>query len=258
MVTLVAIFAGPLSVHDPYQTSYSALNMPPDSLHWAGTDHFSRDQLARLMIGARISLIVGISAVLLGSSTGFVWGVLSGFLGGKFDLIGQRFVDLLLAFPSLILALTLLVALGQSPGTVIIAIGIGSVPASTRVIRSVSLATRGCTYVDAARAIGASDWQIMIRHIAPNCLAPWLVIASAGLGGAILAEASLSFLGLGVPPPTATWGAMLSGRVTLSLEPHWWLVLFPGLSIVFTVLCFNILGDAIRDVLDPKSRGAAR
>jgi ABC-type dipeptide/oligopeptide/nickel transport system permease subunit len=220
-----------------------------------GTDEIGRDFLSRIIYGTRISLFVSFMAVLLGDGVGLVWGTASGYLGGKFDIIGQRFLDLLMSFPTLILALVLLLALGAGIHTVIIAIAITRIPTSTRVIRSVTLSIKENMYVDAAKAIGASDLRVMTLHIAPQCMAPFLILATAHLGTVIITEASLGFLGLGIPPPTPSWGNMLGGAVAGVFKPSWWLVIFPGVAITITVLAFNMFGDTIRDVLDPRLRG---
>ena len=199
--------------------------------------------------------MVAFVAVIVGDTLGAMWGIASGYLGGKFDIYSQRIIELLLSFPTLILAMVLLLGLGAGVFTVILAITITRIPLSVRVIRSVSLSVKENSYVEAARAIGASDVRIMGLHIAPQCLAPWLVLVTAQLGGVIVLEASLGFLGVGVPAPTPTWGNMLGGAVAATLKPEWWLVIFLGVAITITVLAFNLFGDSIRDALDPKLRG---
>ena len=226
----------------------------PNGEHVLGTDHAGRDILSRVMYGSRTTLFVAFMAVLFGTTVGALLGVSSAYLGGKTDLIMQRCMEVLQAFPDLILALLLLAALNPSLWTVTIAISVTRIPFGGRVIRSVALQIREMDYVTAARAIGASDNRIMLLHVSPQCVAPFLVLATAHLGVAILIEASLGFLGAGVPPPTATWGNMLSLASTATFKPLWWLVVFPGLAITITVLSFNLLGDALRDVLDPRLR----
>ncbi len=255
VVVLVALLADFIAPYPPLEANYSLLRHPPSASHPMGNDFLGRDVLTRLMFGARTSLLVAFSAVIIGKTIGFSWGIVSGYLGGRFDLFTQRIVEVLLAFPGIILALMLLVALGSGVVTVIIAISIGGVAGSTRVIRSVVLSVKEMPYVDAARAIGASHIRVMLLHVAPQCIAPAMVVASASLGGAIFAEAALSFLGLGVPPPNPSWGNMLNSASNEFLNPLWWMVVFPGMAITLTILAFNLFGDALRDHLDPKLRG---
>jgi ABC-type dipeptide/oligopeptide/nickel transport system permease subunit len=192
----------------------------------------------------------------MGDAVGFLWGLISGYLGRRFDMVSQRVLDVLLSFPTLILAMLMMVGLGAGLHTVIIAIAVTRVPLSTRVIRSVALSVREFAYVDAARAVGATPVRIMLRHVAPQCLAPLLVIVSLNLGTAIFAEAALSFLGLGVPPPTPSWGNMLGGVLAEAFRPPWWMVLTPGIAITLTIMAANLFGDALRDFLDPKLKRA--
>ena len=255
LVILVAALADLVAPYPPLEANYSMLRHPPSISHPMGNDFLGRDVLTRLMYGARTSLLVAFAAVIIGKSIGFSWGIVSGYMGGRFDLITQRIVEVLLAFPGIILALMLLVALGSGVVTVIIAISIGGVAGSTRVIRSVVLSVKEMPYVDAARAIGATHLRVMLLHVAPQCIAPAMVVASASLGGAIFAEAALSFLGLGVPPPNPSWGNMLNSASEEFLNPLWWMVVFPGMAITLTILAFNLFGDALRDHLDPKLRG---
>lgn len=258
LIGLVAIFAPVLATHDPLDANYDALRKAPSSAHLLGTDHLGRDVLSRIIFGTQITLMVAFVSVAIGDAIGFGWGILSGYLGGKVDLISQRFLDVLLSFPGVILALLLLVALGAGINTVIIAIAVTRVPGSTRVVRSVVLSVKETSYVESARAIGATPLRVMLRHIAPQCIAPLLVVASASLGGAIFTEAALSFLGMGVPPPHPSWGNMLGGILTESFRPPWWLAVFPGAAVTLTILAFNLLGDSLRDHLDPKLRGRLR
>jgi len=252
---LVAIFADQLAPYDPLVANYSVSRSPPSAAHVFGADQLGRDTLSRIIHGARVSLFVAVVSVLLGDSTGLLWGIASGYLGGRFDLVSQRLLDTLLSFPGLILAMLLLVGLGAGLQTVIIAIAVTRVPLATRVIRSVVLSLRNLAYVEAARTLGASNLRIMALHILPQCIAPFLVIVSANIGVAITTEAALSFLGIGVPPPTPTWGNMLGGVLAESFKPPWWLVVYPGVFLTATVLAANLFGDAIRDFLDPKLRG---
>ena len=255
VVALIAIFASFLAPLDPNAQNYSALLLTPNMDFPMGTDSLGRDTLSRVILGTQLSLIVSVSAVTLSKFIGFTWGILSGYVGGRFDLLSQRVLDVLISFPSVILALLLLVALGAGVNTVIIAIAATGIAGTTRIIRSVALLIRESEYVLAARMIGASPARIMIRHVTPQCIAPLLVVASASLGGAIFTEAALSYLGLGVPPPDPSWGNMLGGILVASFKPPWWLVVFPGCAITLTILAFNLFGDALRDHLDPRLRG---
>jgi ABC-type dipeptide/oligopeptide/nickel transport system permease subunit len=254
MMIVVAIFAPQIAPYDPLTGDYSVVRQPPSAKHLLGTDDVGRDVLSRLIYGARTSLLVGFGSVLLGDVVGLFWAVASGYKGRRFDLLSQRLVEVVLAFPGLILATMLLLVMGAGVQTVIIAIAVTRVPSSTRVIRSVALATREMIYVDAARVSGASSLRIMFRHIAPACVAPFLVIFSASLGIAITTEAALSFVGVGVPPPAPSWGTMLTGAAVGKFNPLWWLAVFPGLAITITVLAINLAGDSLRDFLDPQLR----
>ena len=256
LVVLMSVFANVISPYHPLDTNPIMAREPPDREHWMGYDEVGRDVLSRVIFGSRISLIVGITSVVFGTVLGSLWGLASGYLGGKFDLITQRAVEVWMSFPSLVLALSLLVVLGAGLHTVIIAVAFTRVPYGVRVIRSVSIAVKEFMYVDAARSIGASEMRVMLRHVLPNCVAPFLIIMTAHIGTAIIVEASLGFLGIGIPPPTASWGNMLGSAVGQAINPHWWRIVYPGVAIVITVLSFNIFGDAIRDVLDPRLRGS--
>ncbi|MGE3268837.1 MAG: ABC transporter permease [Chloroflexota bacterium] len=257
IIAFSAIFAEQVAPYDPLAGNYSAIRKAPSVEHWLGTDDVGRDVLSRLIYGARISLAVGFGAVLLGDLVGMVWGVASGYIGRRFDLLSQRLLEVVLAFPGLILATMLMLVLGAGIQTVIIAIAVTRVPACTRVIRAVALSTKEMLYVEAARVSGASSFRIMLRHIAPACIAPFLVIFSAHLGIAITTEAALSFVGVGVPPPSPSWGTMLSGAAVGKFNPLWWLAVFPGLAITLTVLSINLAGDSLRDFLDPQLRRRA-
>ncbi len=255
-IVLIATFAEVVATHHPTEEAdFKALREPPSAAHWMGTDDIGRDLYSRVIHGARISLFVALIAVMVGDLLGAIWGVATGYIGGRFDIYSQRFLELMMSFPTLILAMILVLAMGAGVWTVIVAIGITRIPLSVRVVRSVTLSVKEFAYVDAAQAIGASSTRVMIQHIAPQCVAPWLVLATAHLGSVIILEASLGFLGVGVPLPTATWGNMLGGTVAAGLIPRWWMVVFPGVAITVTVLAFNLFGDSIRDVLDPKLRG---
>jgi ABC-type dipeptide/oligopeptide/nickel transport system permease subunit len=249
---LVAIFAPYLAPYDPIEADFAAVRSAPSSAHLLGTDDLGRDVLSRLIFGARITLIVSISSVLLGDFLGFIWGVASGYFGGRFDMTSQRLVDVLMSFPALILALLLLAVVGAGLTTVIVAIAVTRIPVSTRITRSIVLSVKESAYVDSARMIGASHWRIMLLHVAPQCVAAILVVATLHLGAAIFAESALSFLGMGIPPPAPSWGNMLGGVLAAAFRPSWWLVLFPGLAITIAIMAANLLGDALRDFLDPK------
>lgn len=253
-IILIAVFADKIAPYDPLAGDYGAIRESPSAQHLFGTDSLGRDVLSRIIHGARVSLIVGFGAILLGDVLGFAWGVSSGYVGKRFDLVSQRFLEVLLAFPGLILATLFVMALGSGLVTVIIAVGVTMIPATTRVTRSVAMSVKEMTYVDAARVVGASPSRIMLRHIAPQCIAAFLVISTAHLGIAITVEAALSFLGIGVPPPTPSWGTMLGGATATMFSPPWWLAVFPGLAITVTVLSMNMIGDGLRDLLDPNLR----
>lgn len=252
---LMAAFAGVVAPEDPRYVDFNQLGTAPSSEYYLGTDYEGRDVLSRIIHGGRVSLQVSLFSVLLGTTAGAMWGIASAYFGGRFDIISQRLVEMVMSFPALVLAMVLLVALGGGIWTVIIAIAVTRLPYGVRVIRSVALSVKELTYVDAARAMGASDLRIMVQHIAPQCFAAFLVLATAHLGAAIVIEASLGFLGVGITPPTPSWGNMLGGVVANTYKPIWWLVVFPGVAISLTVLAFNLLGDALRDALDPKLRG---
>ena len=251
LVVLVALTAPWIAPRDPLKADFRRMNQPPDTQSFFGTDQVGRDTLSRVIYGARTSLFVAFSAVLLGTTVGSLWGVACGYLGGRFDLVSQRIMEVLQAFPDLILAMAISMAIGTGLPAVIAAIAVTRLPFGGRVIRSVAISVREMPFVEAGRAAGASQLRVMTLHVLPQCVAPYLVLATTHLGVAIVIEAALGFLGVGVPPPTPTWGNMLADAIT-GLIPHWWLVLFPGLAITVTVLAFNLLGDGIRDTLDPK------
>jgi ABC-type dipeptide/oligopeptide/nickel transport system permease subunit len=251
LVVLIALTAPWIAPREPLKADFRRMNKPPDAQSFFGTDQVGRDTLSRVMYGARTSLFVAFSAVLLGTTVGSLWGVACGYLGGRFDLVSQRIMEVLQAFPDLILAMAISMAIGTGLPAVIAAIAVTRIPFGGRVIRSVAISVREMPFVEAGRAAGASQLRVMTLHVLPQCVAPYLVLATTHLGVAIVIEAALGFLGVGVPPPTPTWGNMLADAIT-GLVPHWWLVLFPGLAITVTVLAFNLLGDGIRDTLDPK------
>ncbi len=254
LVILMAIAAPVFAPYHPLTADFTVMTESPDVSHPLGTDPLGRDTLSRIIYGARYTLIVAFAAVLLGTTSGAVLGVASAYLGGKFDLGVQRVLEVLQAFPDLILALLLMVALGPGLGTVILAIAVTRIPFGGRVVRSVALQVRELDYVTAARAVGVSSFRIMRLHVAPQCIAPYLVLATAHLGVAIIIEASLGFLGVGIPPPTPTWGNMLAMQGN-NLIPPWWLVVYPGVAITLIVLAFSLFGDGLRDYLDPRLRG---
>jgi peptide/nickel transport system permease protein len=200
-------------------------------------------------------MLASVTSAILGAAIAFAWGVSSGYLAGRFDLISQRVVEVLMSFSTLVLAMLLLIGLGAGLRTVILAIAISQVPGCTRIVRSSALAASKFAYVEAARSIGASPMRIVAREVAPQCIAPFLVVLTLNLGAAVFAEAALSFLGVGVPPPAPSWGNMLGGVLAAAFRPSWWLVAFPGIAITLTVIAANLLGDALRDFVDPKLRG---
>jgi peptide/nickel transport system permease protein len=249
-----AVFANFLTSYDPLTTNAALSLAHPSEAHWLGADAMGRDIYARIIFGARISLAVGLGSTILGCAFGIVLGLASGYLGGWVDLVIQRIVDVLQSVPLLVLALVMAAALGPALDNTIVAIAIPLVPYTARVIRSNTLALREQPFVEAARAIGMSEFRIAVRHVLPNTLAPLIVIATAQLGAAILTEASLSFLGLGVPEPHPSWGRMLSESAAEYVRVAPWLVIFPGAAISLAVFGTNLFGDALRDILDPRLR----
>jgi peptide/nickel transport system permease protein len=254
IVAFLAVAAPLVTVYDPNQVALRERKALPCWSHPLGTDYEGRDILTRLIYGGRVSFAVAFLSVVLGTTVGAVWGVASAYIGGRVDLYSQRLLEIFMSFPPLILAMVLVVGMGAGLWAVVIAIGMTRLPFGVRVVRSVALSLKEVTYVEAARAIGASHLRIMVRHLAPQCIAPYLVLATAQLGVAMVLEASLGFLGVGIPPPTPTWGNMMGGAVANVLIPHWPLVVFPGVTITVVVLAFNFLGDALRDALDPRLR----
>ena len=249
-----AFFAEIIAPFDPVVNDFEAMLLSPTWTHWLGTDEFGRDIFSRLVYGARTAMLVGFSAAFIGSSIGLVIGVSSAYFGGRIDILLQRVIDIFIAFPSIILALVVVVILGRGTENVIIAITIPLIPNCARVVRSSALAIREIPYVDAARALGFGHIRIVLRHMSPNVMAPYLIMLTTFLGQAILAEASLSYLGLGVQEPTAAWGLMLKSGAEEYAESAPWIAIFPGLAITMAVFGFNMFGDALRDVLDPKLR----
>lgn len=251
---LMALGANGLMTHDPLLTDPAAKLSAPSSQHLMGTDFMGRDLYSRIVLGARTSIVVGLAATALGLLFGVLVGLTSGFMGGKTDLVLQRLSDTLQALPGLILAMAMAAVLGPSVFNTILAIAIPKTPGIARVVRASTMALRELPYVEAARAMGMSEFRIAVRHILPNTLAPLIVLATAGLGGAILTEASLSFLGLGIAEPHPSWGKMLSESSTEYMSAAPWLVIFPGLAISLAVFGSNLLGDALRDIFDPRQR----
>lgn len=251
---LMAIFAEVITVFNPIENNLEFMLVPPDAQYWLGTDQFGRDLLTRIIFGARTALTVGFTCAIIGATLGLVLGVASAYFGGLFDLIVQRIVDVVMAFPLIILALAVVATLGPGTQNVIIAITIPFIPQCARVVRSNALAIREIPYVDAARALGFSDVRIILRHMAPNVMAPYLIMLTSFLGQAILLEASLSYLGLGVQEPTPAWGLMLQGGAEEFAESAPWVAIWPGVAISLAVFAFNLFGDGVRDTLDPKLR----
>ncbi len=254
LMALAAIFAQAISPYHPLATDYSAQFTPPNLSHWFGTDSFGRDIFSRIIYGSRTALLVGFTASLIGATLGLLIGVASAYFGGRIDLLTQRIVDIFISIPLIILALAVVAILGTGIFKVILAIIVPMIPRAARVCRSSALAIREVPYVDAARACGFGHRRIIFRHMLPNVVAPYLIILTAFLGQAILTEASLSFLGLGVQEPTPAWGLMLQGGAEEFAESAPWMAIFPGLAISAAVFAFNLLGDSLRDALDPKLR----
>ncbi len=255
ILTLVAAVLAPVIVpHDPLDLVHDPF-VSPSSIAWLGSDDLGRDVFSRIIAGARISMYVGVMSVLIGITIGTAVGILSAYVGGVLDLIIQRVVDALMAFPAIIMALGLMAALGASVNNIVAALVVILVPGAIRVIRSQVLSIKELDYTLAAQAIGARPWRIMIKHILPNVTASYIVLSTITLGLAIVIEASLSFLGVGVPPDVPTWGGMLTEGASQYIRNAPWLAVFPGLAISVIVFSINFLGDALRDTLDPRLRG---
>lgn len=250
---IVAIVGPFLTTYDPTKIDYSIKLLKPSADHWFGTDHNGRDIFTRVIHGMHLSLFIGFVSVAVGAVIGVPLGIVSGYYGGKLDAVIMRITDVFLAFPGILLALALVSVLGGNLINVIIAVGVFSIPSFARIVRGSTLATRKLEYVDAVRALGATDFRIIFKHILPNIVSPIIVQATLRIGTAIIAASALSFLGLGVKPPIPEWGAMLSdGRNFMFENPH--VTFFPGLAIVVVVLAFNIFGDGLRDAFDPKTK----
>jgi peptide/nickel transport system permease protein len=255
VIIVAAVFADQISPYPPNVQNLRNRLQPPSAEHWLGTDQFGRDILSRIIHGGRISLQVGFIAVGIALAIGGLMGVLAAYYGGWLDSVFMGIVDVLLALPAFLLALAIVATLGPSLTNVMIAVGVANIPSFARITRSAALTVRELDYVSAAHAAGSSDLRIMFKHIIPNSLSPVIVQVTLSLAGAILAAAGLSFLGLGAQPPTPEWGSMLNAARPFIREAHW-AVTFPGLAIVVTVLALNLVGDALRDALDPRMRGA--
>jgi peptide/nickel transport system permease protein len=253
-MVVMAVFADYISPYDPELNDFAAMLVAPGADYWLGTDQFGRDIMTRLIYGARTALFVGFTASFVGAGIGLVLGVMSAYFGGTFDLIFQRVMDVFMSFPLIILALAIVSIFGTELQYVIIAITIPFIPRCARVVRSNALAIREIPYVDAARALGYSHSRIILRHMVPNVMAPFLIMLTSMVGQAILLEASLSYLGLGVQEPVAAWGLMLQGGAEEYIESEPWIAIFPGIAISLAVFGFNLFGDSVRDVLDPRLR----
>jgi peptide/nickel transport system permease protein len=251
----LALFADRIAPYDYDETIAGARMRPPSARFWMGTDNLGRDVWTRVVFGARVSMTVGFGAVLLGTALATLIGVTSGYFAGGYDSVVQRVVDAWQAFPFLIIVLSLMAVLGPGRLNVILALGVAGAAGASRVIRSATVAIVGNPYVEGARALGCGHLRILARHVLPNVAAPIIILATIGLGSAILAESALSFLGFGVPPPYPSWGGMLSGSGRSYMYQAPWMALWPGLAISLAVYGFNMLGDALRDVLDPRLRG---
>ena len=260
MLTVAAVGARFIAPYDPLDVDFAAMMTPPSPQHWLGTDSFGRDILSRIIYGARTALSIGFLSSFLGITLGALIGISSAYAGGWIDLVSQRLVEILLAFPIIVFALVVVTMLGRSQVwgidlNLILAIAVPIVPKVARVMRTAALTIRELPYLDAARALGFGAPRIVLRHICPNVAAPYLILLSAYIAQAILLEASLSFLGVGVTEPQPSWGLMLAGDAAQFYREAPWMILFPGLAISLAVFAFNLFGDSLRDWLDPKFRG---
>lgn len=255
MMILIAFLADVIAPYTYQEQNYQAVRQAPNLQFIFGTDQFGRDIFSRVVHGARISMLVGFLAVLSGTGAGAIVGLISGYFMGKIDAVVQRIVDMWMSFPDLILALTIVAVFGNTIPNVILAIAATIMPRGVRVIRSATISIREMDYTMAARSIGASDLRTMLRHVMPNTVAPFLIIMSSMFGTAILTEAGLSFLGLGISEPTPSWGRMLTGQAAQYMATSPWILIFPGVFISITVMGFAFFGDALRDLFDPRQRG---
>ncbi len=254
IMMVTALLADLIAPYDPVANAFDRMHLAPSAAHWLGTDQFGRDLLSRIIYGSRTALLVGFVSAGIGATVGLVLGVASAYFGGRFDLIFQRLMDIFMAFPLIIMALAVVSIFGTGAQNVIIAITIPFIPRCARVVRSSALTVREIPYIDAARSCGFGHSRIILRHMVPNVMAPYLIMITAFVGQAILLEASLSYLGLGVQEPTPAWGLMLQGGAEEYAESAPWIAIFPGLAITLAVFAFNLFGDALRDILDPKLR----
>ena len=253
VLVVVAVIGPAIAPYDPLRPDFRRIAEPPSAQHWLGTDQNGRDILSRVIHGTRISVSIGVAAVLLGLAVGTTMGLVAGYFGGRIDTVLMRTVDVMLAFPGILLAILIISVFGSSVINIIVALAAFSVPTFARVSRSSALTLRTLDYVQAARAVGGSPFRVLVRHVLPNAWAPVVVYGTLRCATAILGGAALSFLGLGISPPTPEWGLMVSqGREIMRSAPH--VMLFPGLAIFVTVLAVNLLGDVLRDVMDPKTR----
>jgi peptide/nickel transport system permease protein len=251
IMVLLAILAPFVSPYPPMEVDILARLQGPSFSHWLGTDDLGRDVLSRLLWGARITAVVSIASTVAGTTVGALIGIISGYVGGKTDMIIQRLMDIIMAFPALVLCLAIMAALGPSVVNVVVAISIPAIPRANRVSRSIAVSVKQFQFVEAVKAVGASPWRVILMHVLPNCLASYLIVATSMLGAAILTEASLSFLGFGIPPPEPSWGRALNeAQNYLYKDP--WLAVWPGMAITLVVFGVNIFGDALRDVWDPR------
>jgi peptide/nickel transport system permease protein len=255
VMAVLALLAPWVSPFNPVAADFGSMLQAPSRTHPLGSDAFGRDVASRIIFGARTALAVGFGASILGATAGGAIGVVSAYFGGRTDLVIQRVVDILISFPIIIVAMAIVSLLGAGMDKLVLAIAVSFVPRAARVVRSSALAVRSMTYVEAAHAVGGSSSRVMLKHMAPNVVAPYLVMLTAFLGQAILLEASLSFLGLGVSEPTPAWGLMLRGAAVDFVRRAPWMAVFPGIAISAAVLAFNLLGDTLRDALDPRLRG---
>ena len=254
IMILMAAFAEVVTVYDPTRNNFGAMLEAPSAEYWLGTDQFGRDLYTRIVFGARTALLVGFASAFVGATIGLVLGVASAYFGGRFDLIFQRLMDVVMAFPLIILALAVVAIFGTGTQNVILAITIPFIPRCARVVRSSALSVSKAPFIDAARACGFGDARIVFRHMVPNVMAPYLIMMTAAVGQAILIEASLSFLGLGVQEPVPAWGLMLRGGAQDYAESAPWVAIFPGIAISLAVFGFNLFGDSLRDWFDPKMK----